>query len=99
MKTFDDLEFKEHSCAISAKKTLELHPELTMMSEMLDAKHAVIMFDNNMELSVLFGKTFYSDGISTYEAMELNSDNEPRGYLTKNEVSEYMKEIQAKDNK
>ena len=55
---------------------------------------AKITLDNGKKLSVLFGELFYSDGVSTYEAMELGADSEPRGYLTKEEVNEYIKELQ-----
>jgi len=99
MKEFKDLVFKKHESAISAEKTLELHPELELVKDMLNAKQAVIEFDNGRKLSVIFGKMFYSDGISTYEAMELDADNEPRGHLTEDKVSEYMKELQLKDSK
>lgn len=97
MKTFKDLIFEKHSVALSAGKTLDKYPELGFMKEMLDAKQAVIEFDNGRKLSVIFGQTFYSDGVSTYEAMEIDADNKPKGYLTSEEVSDYMKEIQTKD--
>jgi lipopolysaccharide export LptBFGC system permease protein LptF len=71
MKTFDDLEFKEHKLALSAKSVRDNKPdlfkELDMVKECLNAKQAIIKFDNGRELSVIFGSMFYSNGIDTYE--------------------------------
>lgn len=92
MKTFKDLEFKEHDIAKSAKKEMERGVD---MSDYIDAKQAKITFDNGKNLSVIFGKCFYSNGIDTYEAMELNNGNDPKGYLTEQEVTEYMMELQS----
>jgi hypothetical protein len=90
--------FEKHGSVISAEKTIELYPELKgSVSNMLDGKQARMTFNNGREISVIFGKMFYSDGISTYEAWEIGGDDEdPRGYLTKDQVTEYMKEIQSK---
>ena len=97
MKTFQDLEFKEHNVVKSAKIAMERGVD---MSDYIDAKHAKITFENGKILSVLCGKCFYSNGIDTYEAMELSSDNDPKGYLTEQEVTEYMiflQSLEAKD--
>ena len=101
MKTFNDLVFDKHESAISAEKTIKLYPSLMESNKrFLGAKHAVMTFDNGRVISVIFGKLFYSDGVSTYEAWELDGDDdEPRGYLTKDEVTSYMIEIQKKDKK
>ena len=93
MKTFKDLKFKDHP-AIAGKdkeKIIEISP---MFKGALQAK---IEFDNGKSLSVIFGEMFYSNGVDTYEAMELGlSNNEPRGYLSEDEVTEYMKELQLR---
>ena len=95
MKTFKDLEFKDHPIAISAKKAQK--NGIHMMKDMLESKQAVITFDNGVRLSVVISSIFYSNGVDTYEAYQLGLDgNEPRGYLTKDEVTEYMKELQLK---
>lgn len=92
MKTFDDLEFREHHIATGLKSINHLmHKDI--YSKYKDAKQAIIKFDNEKVLSVLLGEMFYSNGIDTYEAMDLSED-EPKGYLTKEEVTEYMKELQ-----
>ena len=98
MKTFKDLEFKEHDVAKSAKIAIKRGID---MSDYVDAKQAKITFDNGKSLSVIFGECFYSNGIDTYEAMELSSDNDPKGYLTEQEVTEYMmflQSVEIKDN-
>lgn len=96
MKTFKDLEFKEHELVQYAKIALDINENLTSMKEYLNSKHAVIEFDNGRKLSVIFGSCFDSNGIDTYEAMELNVDSEPRGYLTEDEVTNYMLVVQGK---
>ena len=101
MKTFEDLEFEDHAIAISAKKIeaekTDLYEQLKhSLDEQKQAKQAVITFDNGIRLSVIIGSIFYSNGVDTYEAYQLGLDgNEPRGYLTKDEVTEYMKELQS----
>lgn len=92
MKTFKDLQFKECGIAKSAKIAMERGVD---MSDYIDAKQAKIMLGIGIEVSILFGKCFYSNGIDTYEMMELHGNNEPRGYLTEQQVTEYMMELQA----
>jgi len=98
MKTFEDLEFKPHAIAIEAENTKNSDPELwnklDILHDNLTATHAKMLFTNGNSISVIFGSIFYSNGIDTYEAMS-NTENEPRGYLTKEEVTEFMKELQA----
>lgn len=69
----------------------------------VDAKHAVLHFDNGYGCSVLIGNDFYSDGIETYELAVLHDDlicydtpitDDVLGYLTKEEVTIVMKKIQ-----
>lgn len=81
MKTFEDLVFKPHPIGIK------------------EARQAVIKFDNSVELSVIIGSYekvgFYSNGINTYEAYCMNcEEDEPMGYLTTDEVTAYMIELQ-----
>jgi len=91
MKTFKDLVFKEHSVAKGAKEACKRGID---MQEYTKAKQAIIKFDNAKSVSVLFGSVFYSNGIDTYEAWCQEIDREPRGYLTKEQVTEYMIEVQ-----
>jgi len=79
MKTFKDLEFKSHAMCETSK---------------CDFKQAKMKFDNGKEVSVLLGKVFYSNGIDTYEAWDLSEKEGPLGYLTENEVTEYMLKLQ-----
>ncbi len=93
MKTFKDLEFKEHNLVQDAKEAIKKGID---MNEYLDCKSAKIEFDNGKILSVIFGSPFYSNGIDTYECMELGrDDNQPIGYLAEDEVTEYMRELQC----
>lgn len=89
-KTFKDLEFKSHHIVASIMGSV-FEP---VMAEYKDAKQARIIFDNGLKLSVLFGSTFYSNGINTYEAWCSHLDDEPLGYLSEDEVTGYMIKLQ-----
>jgi len=96
MKTFENLEFNKHPATIPAETKQDLiakgmDKDSDIFSEMKQAK---ITFDNGKFMSIIFGKMFYSNGVDTYEAWCSEIDDEPKGYLTKNEVTEYMKIIQ-----
>lgn len=83
MKTFDDLVF-------------ELHPLSGIMAH--------LFFDNGHGISVVCGSLFYSNGVDTYEAAVLDKEgnidystpitSDVLPYLTKDEVTEVMKQIQ-----
>jgi len=90
MKTFKDLEFKDHPMVKGAKEAIKKGVDMT---EEAKAKQAKIKFENGVVLSVIFGSIFYSNGVDTYECMTLGSD-EPIGYLTEDEVTKYMVELQ-----
>jgi len=89
IKDFKDLEFKTHKSIVNLPEE-----ELNMMPDMIGSTQAEITFDNGVHLSVIFGEIFYSNGIDTYEAWASEVDDCPRGDLTEDEVSEYMKELQ-----
>lgn len=83
MKTFDDLVFEPHP---------------------LDGIMAHLFFDNGRGVSVICGSWFYSNGVDTYEVAVLDkkggidystsiTDN-VLPHLTKDEVTEVMKQIQ-----
>lgn len=62
---------------------------------------AILYFDNNYGVSVLFGPAFYSNGKDTYEVgiIEKSGDgfvlvSDPLGYRTEKEVNELMKQVQ-----
>ncbi len=66
-------------------------------------KQAVVNFDNNFGVSVVFGKTFYSNGVDTYEVAVLRDgeicydsgiSSDVLGYISREEVSTYMVAIQ-----
>lgn len=92
MKTFKDLEFREHELRRFAKKGV---------------KHAIMFFPNGYGVSVLFGKHFYSNGFDTYElavirksgdgysmAYDTPITNDVLAHLTEDEVTEIMIEVQ-----
>lgn len=58
---------------------------------------ARLSFPNGLYISVVLGSMFCSNGINTYEAWCDAVDDNPRGYLTAEQVTDYMKEIQEKD--
>jgi len=96
MKTFDDLDFEPHKTTIPEKVKQELiakgmNKDSYIFKPMTQAK---ITFDNSKFMSIIFGEIFYSNGIDTYEAWCEEIDEEPRGYLTKDEITAYMKEVQ-----
>lgn len=96
MKTFEDLEFKEHGNSKSAKLAIEKQPSLKdCFADMIGAQQAIVELDNGIELSVIIGKCFYSNGIDTYECYAIDEGEEPRGHLSKEKVTEYMKELQS----
>jgi len=90
MKTFKDLVFEPHS--ISELKN----------SGYVNAKHAVIRFDNDYGVSVVFGKPFYSNGKDTYELAVLFNGkitydtyitDDVMGHLSEEEVTEVMLKV------
>lgn len=90
MKTFKELIFKDH--AIS-KDSLLFNGH----------KQAMLNFDNGYGVSVLFGKSFYSNGVDTFELAVLKDGklcfdthitNEVVGYINSDKVTELMKLIQ-----
>jgi hypothetical protein len=97
MKNFTSLVFKEHKSTISdiAKKQLienGMDKDSIIFKEM---KQALITFDNGYKMSILFGEAFYSNGKTTYEAWSYEYEDEPRGYLTIQELNQYMYEVQS----
>lgn len=94
MKTFEDLQFKEHA-SVQAYRNIGVEKHTT---------HAVMNFPNGYGISVICGEDFYSNGIDTYEAAILWDgkpyngtpiNNKELGCLTKEEISKIMEELQA----
>lgn len=59
-KTFKDLRFEDYMTDRDWKSDY-------LRETYKGAKQAVMLFDNNYGVSVLFGKAFYSNGIDSYE--------------------------------
>lgn len=97
MKIFQDLEFKKHYLAIEAEK---FPPSCKDLAEKYkETKHAVIEFDNGWGLSVVLGKSFYSNGVDTYEcAISKNGrmDGDVLPYQTKEQVEFLMLDLQQR---
>jgi hypothetical protein len=58
--------------------------------------HAIVTFENGYSLSVVGGgdnNMLYGDGVNTFEAWA-SCDEVPRMYMSKEEVTEYMRSIQ-----
>lgn len=98
IKTFEDLVFKPHSVS---KEACNL--PASICKEWMEAKHAVMRFDNGYGISVVKGNMFYSNGIDTYEVGILKEGvlcydtpitNDVIGYVNADEVSNIMKQIQ-----
>ena len=69
----------------------------------IDAKQAILNFDNGYGVSVLFGDCFYSNGIDTYELAVLRKGrlcyktpvtDDVLGHITKEQVTEAMIQLQ-----
>lgn len=97
MKRFEDLVFTRHHAIPNEQKARA--QLLSICPDFIGSKQAVITFDNGHSMSILFGKIFYSDGVNTYEAWCSVIDDAPRGYLTRQEVTDYMYEVQALKDK
>ena len=98
LKQFKDLLFKQHEMAKDA--FLLSSP---IREEYMNAKHAIMQFENGYGVSVLKGTLFYSNGIDTYEVAVLDNNgicyntsitNDVIGYVDADEVSNIMKQIQ-----
>lgn len=101
MKTFKDLEFKPHPCAIDLQETMKGETPDDFTKEMMEAKQAVMDFPNGYGVSVVFGPQFYSNGIDTYEVGIMYNDRlalceDVKGWLTQEEVTEVMIEVQKR---
>ena len=98
IKTFEDLVFKPHSVS---KEACNL--PASIRKEWMEAKHAVMRFDNGYGISVVKGNMFYSNGIDTYEVgilkegvlcYETPITDDVIAYVNADEVSNIMKQIQ-----
>ena len=98
VKTFTDLVFNPHAFSKEAR-----HLPSPLREEYMEAKHAVMRFDNGYGTSVVKGDMFYSNGIDTYEVAVLkygaicydtSITDDVIGYVNADEVSNIMKQIQ-----
>nr|DAV38616.1 MAG TPA: hypothetical protein [Caudoviricetes sp.] len=97
LKNFNDLEFNRHPLAKYAER-----PPFIVRHEYAESKLAKMDFENGYGISVLLGSLFESNGIDTYEvAVFKNGDlcyapitNIEIGFITANEVSAVMRQIQ-----
>ena len=93
LKTFDDLVFEDWNKS-----------NYTFLKERFEGhKQAFINFFNGYGASVIFGSTFYSNGINTYEIAILHDGNvcydsgitnDFIGYQSKTEITEILEKIQ-----
>lgn len=99
MKTFKDLVFVPYLTHIFEELKQDfinfgLSPNLDLIKPLSQAQIEL----NGYKFSVLKGELFHSNGVDTYEAWAINYEDEPRGYLTEEEVTAYMKEVQEYKN-
>lgn len=98
--TFKDLQFKDDDISINAMKTI-LNAETDAQRKSaretfecyLDHKRAFLEFDNGFYISVCKGKMYYSNGLDNYEVYS-NLEGKCLGFLTSEQVTEYMIKIQ-----
>ena len=102
-KTFDDLVFE--GWLERRADTFSVREMLAYADLYSDAKQAVMAFENGYQISVLCGEMFYSNGKDTYEVATFKGDklvypanifpdDDVLGYLTKDEVTAVMREVQ-----
>lgn len=98
-KTFKDIVFEKHKASIPEELIDKMKESIPEDSDVFAPMfQSMTKFDNGHYISVIFGKMFYSNGLDTYEAMA-SEDNEPRGYLTIDELNEFMKEVQDREQR
>lgn len=98
VKGFDDLVFIPHRMTIGLEDTIKKIGDSEILREMLGAKQSGIKFEDGGWISVLFGESFYSNGIDTYEFYSSKIEN-PIGYIKKEEVDICMYEYQLESPK
>lgn len=101
MKTFKDLTFQPHPCAIALKNAYAGQTNVDpYIKEMFGATQATMEFPNGYGISVVCGVQFYSNGHDTYEVCDLYQGSshygQVRGWLSADEVTRVMKEIQER---
>ena len=96
MKTFNDLVFEKHRASIPENMIqVMIDKGIDADSDVLKPMtQAHIKFDNGHTMSIVFGAMFHSNGLDTYEAYSMTYENEPRGYLTINQLNNFMEEVQ-----
>lgn len=103
MKTFKDLKFEPHPCAIALKETFAHRCNIDPhMQEMTNATQARMDFPNGYGISVICGIQFYSNGRDTYEVGVFDEgmltryfpEDSVKGWLTADEVTEIMIDLQ-----
>jgi hypothetical protein len=68
----------------------KIHPTMGYKS-----KQATMNFRGSGWISVVGGPSAYGDGVTTFEVMSSLTDDDVLGYLSKDEVTEHMLEIQT----
>lgn len=68
--------------------------DLKFYAHKLGGKQAIMQFDNKHRISVVGGRySIYGDGVNTFETWR-SCDSDVKGYLTPEEVTEEMVELQ-----
>ncbi len=106
MKTFDDLEFKDHMITAdleSIRRNDELYGRMVeFCNQNGKPEHAVMEFPNGYGVSVLRGGPFYTEN-GTYELGVLHNgaltydtpiSDDVLGRLSREEVTEVMRKVQ-----
>lgn len=95
-KIFEDLIFKKHPFHILADKIGESYPNYEASKTCYQAK---LKFDNKLNISVIIGTLFCSNGVDTYEVClwSENGYQEVLGNLTDIQVSSLMEFAQIAD--
>lgn len=105
MKTFKDLTYEPHPHAVALKEHYGKEPSIDpYIKEVLNGTQARMDFANSYGISVLCGILFYSNGRDTYEVAVLYEgeliryfpEDSVRGWITADEVTEIMKEVQER---
>lgn len=87
-KVFEELVFEKHPFHVLADEVGDTYPDYKKSKTCYQAK---LQFDNGLNISVVKGELFYSNGVDTYEVCLWAEDyQEVFGYLTDMQVNTLM---------
>ena len=71
-------------------KTLKFPDDFTSEQHRFGGIHYKYSLFNELKISIVFGRSFYSNGIDTYEMWDYR-EGDPQGYLSIEQINEHLK--------